>query len=259
MDIREIKKQLIAIRKHNCSEFEKISNYISIVYKGVCVSCRSCEQVFESPLELYRHIVLDHENIINNINENSKNLFSIIDTLPSIRDQGKDIQSYYNLKEFWRDDNKQKKFFLYCYKLLTSMSMEYAKYKKNYGTNPYVAINSICDEKNLDFPHEQVKELNQKFDYITKNSENTTIYEVNNIIMSITDIIPKMKKIWRSNQENYKIKLCKHFTTNGVCERGDSCRYAHGVEELRKIPVPCKFYALGNCTNQHCSYSHIDA
>ena len=34
---------------------------------------------------------------------------------------------------------------------------------------------------------------------------------------------------------NYKTILCTHFE-KGTCTRGDKCHFAHGVEELRKIP-----------------------
>lgn len=80
----------------------------------------------------------------------------------------------------------------------------------------------------------------------------------------------------------YKTQLCKHFETNGgQCSKGNSCHYAHGMQELRRRddPLPaelmmkmmnipynnyktqlCKFWVQeGKCRfNKNCSYAHGD-
>merc|ERR1712151_1036338 len=34
-------------------------------------------------------------------------------------------------------------------------------------------------------------------------------------------------------QFNHRTQLCKFFTNMGMCNRGDTCQYAHGEHELR--------------------------
>ena len=40
-----------------------------------------------------------------------------------------------------------------------------------------------------------------------------------------------------SGSNNYKTVPCKYFTQDGVCNFGDKCSFAHGLEDMRAKPV----------------------
>merc|ERR1719159_867155 len=57
-----------------------------------------------------------------------------------------------------------------------------------------------------------------------------------------------------------KTKLCKYFN-EGYCKQGDSCRYAHGKEELSQQPdlqktKMCQEFLRGNCQKGDCTFAH---
>lgn len=64
----------------------------------------------------------------------------------------------------------------------------------------------------------------------------------------------------------YKMALCMYFESGKGCGKGDTCTYAHGVEELRQNierqggfnkSVMCKFFEQGSCRNgTACRFAH---
>lgn len=48
-------------------------------------------------------------------------------------------------------------------------------------------------------------------------------------------VVTRNEKVSNYKPRNYKTVLCTHFE-KGACTRGDKCHFAHGAEELRKIP-----------------------
>lgn len=51
----------------------------------------------------------------------------------------------------------------------------------------------------------------------------------------------------------YKTQMCKYFL-EGKCNKGEKCNFAHGEQELKKIP--CKFGF--KCRNESCTFFHDD-
>ncbi|CAL5223386.1 g5894 [Coccomyxa viridis] len=47
---------------------------------------------------------------------------------------------------------------------------------------------------------------------------------------------PEQRRGFRGNAENAKTKLCMRWK-NGHCRFGDRCNFAHGEEELRRLPA----------------------
>jgi len=37
-----------------------------------------------------------------------------------------------------------------------------------------------------------------------------------------------------NNNAKYKTALCNNFSSTGMCKFGDTCKFAHGVDELRR-------------------------
>lgn len=62
----------------------------------------------------------------------------------------------------------------------------------------------------------------------------------------------------------FKMALCKFFTQTGMCQKGETCNYAHGEHELQTPGIKggmkfklCPFYEQGTCTKgAACSFAH---
>lgn len=67
-------------------------------------------------------------------------------------------------------------------------------------------------------------------------------------------------------QNKLKTELCKHYQLNEPCPKGDTCSFAHGIEELRAKPVTnyrtvkCRhFQEKGWCQyGPRCQFLHND-
>lgn len=62
------------------------------------------------------------------------------------------------------------------------------------------------------------------------------------------------------HKELKKTKFCL-YQHRGICRFGDSCAFAHTLEEMQPAPnfsktQLCKAYAEGGCHNPHCPYAH---
>ena len=66
-------------------------------------------------------------------------------------------------------------------------------------------------------------------------------------------------------KSKWKTEMCHYWEMYGYCKYGDSCAFAHGIEELNKRKMsnnyktkPCKqFFELGYCTyGIRCQFSH---
>ena len=82
--------------------------------------------------------------------------------------------------------------------------------------------------------------------------------------------LAKWKNNKRSEDTNdfkikWKTEICHYWEMNGFCKFGDSCAFAHGIDELNKRKMsknyktkPCKqFFELGYCTyGIRCQFSH---
>ncbi|CAK0782697.1 hypothetical protein CVIRNUC_005892 [Coccomyxa viridis] len=55
---------------------------------------------------------------------------------------------------------------------------------------------------------------------------------------------PEQRRGFRGNAENAKTKLCMRWK-NGHCRFGDRCNFAHGEEELRRLPPRGNGYGQG--------------
>lgn len=69
----------------------------------------------------------------------------------------------------------------------------------------------------------------------------------------------------KTQDPKYKTELCKKFEETGKCPYGVKCRFAHGKEELKSLPIninykkkPCKsFLETGFCPyGYRCSFRH---
>lgn len=62
----------------------------------------------------------------------------------------------------------------------------------------------------------------------------------------------------------HKTSLCKYFLRS-KCNKGNSCRFAHGEQELRPQPdlrctrLCADLFSTGECTNQLCKFAHTEA
>jgi hypothetical protein len=72
----------------------------------------------------------------------------------------------------------------------------------------------------------------------------------------ILDPLPITKITEKVNEAGdlYKTRLCQHYVSNGKCPLGNRCKFAHGVQELRR--AKCAFFIRGVCKLSNCQFLH---
>ena len=115
----------------------------------------------------------------------------------------------------------------------------------------YIDYDSIEDSK------DSTNEVNTSEEYLEKkNNTNKFNYSKNQ---------PKKNKgKFKSTAADFKVKykteLCKYYEINGYCKYGDSCAYAHGVENLRSKVTNTTYYRTKKCVqffeNGYCPYGN---
>ena len=70
----------------------------------------------------------------------------------------------------------------------------------------------------------------------------------------------KFKSTAADFKVKYKTELCKYYEINGYCKYGDSCAYAHGIENLRSKVTNTTYYRTKKCVqffeNGFCPYGN---
>ena len=70
----------------------------------------------------------------------------------------------------------------------------------------------------------------------------------------------KFKSTAADFKVKYKTELCKYYEINGYCKYGDSCAYAHGIENLRSKVTNTTYYRTKKCVqffeNGYCPYGN---
>ena len=70
----------------------------------------------------------------------------------------------------------------------------------------------------------------------------------------------KFKSTAADFKVKYKTELCKYYEINGYCQYGDSCAYAHGVENLRSKVTNTTYYRTKKCVqffeHGYCPYGN---
>ena len=115
----------------------------------------------------------------------------------------------------------------------------------------YIDYDSIEDSK------DSTNEVNTSEEYLEKKN-NTNIFN------SSKKQPKKNKGKFKSTAADFKIKykteLCKFYEINGYCKYGDSCAYAHGIENLRSKVTNTTYYRTKKCVqffeNGYCPYGN---
>ena len=138
-----------------------------------------------------------------------------------------------------------------------SSSYFYQKYHK--PKNKFNTFNNSSKKK--DFDKEEDYSEDDYSGLASKNNKkgiynNNNNYKINNIRYSEDNNDFKTK---------WKTEMCHYWEMYGKCKYGNSCAFAHGVDELNKRKMssnyktkPCKqFFELGYCTyGARCQFSH---
>ncbi len=70
----------------------------------------------------------------------------------------------------------------------------------------------------------------------------------------------KFKSTAADFKVKYKTELCKYFEINGYCQYGESCAYAHGIENLRSKVTNTTYYRTKKCVqffeHGYCPYGN---
>ena len=137
------------------------------------------------------------------------------------------------------------------------------KYRKN--KNKFSINNTQIKSKKKD--SEKKDELNIEEEYsglISNNTEKKPELKNNNNLN-------KNKFFLKYSEDNcdfktkWKTEMCHYWEMYGTCKYGNTCAFAHGVEELNKRKMssnyktkPCKqFFEIGYCTyGKRCQFSH---
>ena len=115
----------------------------------------------------------------------------------------------------------------------------------------YIDYDSIEDSK------ESTNEVNTSEEYLeTKNNTN----KFNSSKKQTKKNKGKFKSTAADFKVKYKTELCKYYEINGYCKYGDSCAYAHGIENLRSKVTNTTYYRTKKCVqffeNGYCPYGN---
>ena len=184
------------------------------------------------------------EQIAKNAEDNKKNIDQIFQINSSLN---KNSNIKYNLIP---ENNKIENHI----KFTNKFDLEYNRINDYY--NDYDSKEDSKDSTN---------EINTSEEYLETNNNN-----INNINKN-KNKVNKQKKQKKRNKGKfkstaadfkvkYKTELCKYYEINGYCKYGDSCAYAHGIENLRSKVTNTTYYRTKKCVqffeNGFCPYGN---
>ena len=135
---------------------------------------------------------------------------------------------------------------------LNKFDLEYSEISDKYNDND-------SQEESKD----STNELNQSEEYLENENKHKNKNDTKNKFNK-----PKKQKKkngkFKSTAADFKVKykteLCKYYEINGYCKYGDSCAYAHGIENLRSKVTNTTYYRTKKCLqffeNGYCPYGN---
>ena len=112
---------------------------------------------------------------------------------------------------------------------------------------------------------DSTNEINTSEEFLETNNNNIkNINENKNKIKKPKKQKKRNKGKFKSTAADFKVKykteLCKYYEINGYCKYGDSCAYAHGIENLRSKVTNTTYYRTKKCVqffeNGFCPYGN---
>ena len=87
--------------------------------------------------------------------------------------------------------------------------------------------------------------------------------------LNVVERVADQENLGLMVEKCYKVVLCQDFVFHGVCDQGDSCKFAHDVQELhenRLNEIPfykaevCQYFLRMNLCpfGQTCMFAHSD-
>ena len=130
----------------------------------------------------------------------------------------------------------------------------------------YNVINDYYNEyDSKEDSKDSTNEINTSEEYLETNNNNTKNININKNKINKTKKQKKRNKgKFKSTAADFKVKykteLCKYFEINGYCKYGESCAYAHGIENLRSKVTNTTYYRTKKCVqfleNGFCPYGN---
>ena len=130
----------------------------------------------------------------------------------------------------------------------------------------YNVINDYYNEyDSKEDSKDSTNEINTSEEYLETNNNNTKNISINKNKINKTKKQKKRNKgKFKSTAADFKVKykteLCKYFEINGYCKYGESCAYAHGIENLRSKVTNTTYYRTKKCVqffeNGFCPYGN---
>ena len=130
----------------------------------------------------------------------------------------------------------------------------------------YNVINDYYNEyDSKEDSKDSTNEINTSEEYLETNNNNTKNININkNKINKPKKQKKRNKGKFKSTAADFKVKykteLCKYFEINGYCKYGESCAYAHGIENLRSKVTNTTYYRTKKCVqffeNGFCPYGN---
>ena len=138
---------------------------------------------------------------------------------------------------------------------LNKFDLEYSEISDKYNDND-------SQEESKD----STNELNQSEEYLENENKHKNKTDTKNKFNKPKKQKQKKKKQgkFKSTAADFKVKykteLCKYYEINGYCKYGDSCAYAHGIENLRSKVTNTTYYRTKKCVqffeNGYCPYGN---
>ena len=124
--------------------------------------------------------------------------------------------------------------------------------------NDYVLKEDSKDSANeINTPEEYLETNNNN---ANNNSKNKNKNKINKPKKQKKRNKGKFKSTAADFKVKYKTELCKYYEINGYCKYGDSCAYAHGIENLRSKVTNTTYYRTKKCVqffeNGFCPYGN---
>jgi hypothetical protein len=135
---------------------------------------------------------------------------------------------------------------------MNKFDLDYSEINDNYNDND--SQEDSKDSTNELIPSEECAENDNKNKNKKENKKNNKKQKKQK----------KKKGKFKSTAADFKVKykteLCKYFEINGYCKYGESCAYAHGVENLRSKVTNTTYYRTKKCVqffeHGYCPYGN---
>jgi len=124
----------------------------------------------------------------------------------------------------------------------------------------YKITNDYCnDYDSIEDSKDSTNEINTSEEYLeSENNKKNSKNKFNHYEQQKKKKKGKFKSTATDFKVKYKTELCKYYEINGYCKYGDSCAYAHGIENLRSKVTNTTFYRTKKCVqffeNGYCPY-----